>query len=560
MPKHLPAGQKIAGELPVVRWMLILRPAVVTATLGVAMLILPREAINKTPIAAVVFGTYLLTLLYWLTQTVSGLSRPLLAAQIAFDILLITIIIHYTGGSESSFVGFYFLSIMCAALFFRRLITFIYCILTVTVYFSYLAQFGHLFGPTDLEPAARQGILLQALLYGILMFAVGLFSSYYTERLYHQDTVLSSALRMLRDARLDTSDILQSMNNGLIAFDMSGRVMYFNAAAMHILQLDPNAAGKPYKPQFSGRAEELTAIVSRELADNSSGSEEEIQITDRNGVPFPVGLTTVPLFDTDGGRRGLIVNFKDLTEKQKLIQMVRQSDRMAAIGELSAAIAHEIRNPLASLCNAVELLSEEMQAQSGQVSRLLRVIQKESDRLHRITTEFLKFARLKTPEMRPVNLRKCINDILLLIENDPRKTENIRVVNTISGNPVVCFDPDQLEQLMINIIINSLDALEGNGVIEIGLERKDRAAEKFVRLVIADNGPGFPEKALSSVFEPFFSTKSEGTGLGLALVRKMAVNNHGRVFARNRSAGGAEIALDIPLHGEEDVKENSRGR
>ena len=391
-----------------VRWMLILRPAVVTATLGVAMLILPRETINKTPIAAVVFGTYLLTFLYWLVQNFSGLSRPLLAVQVALDILTITIIIHYTGGSDSSFVGFYFLSIMCAALFFRRLITFLYSLLAITVYLSYLGYFGHLFSPTNLETAERQVLYLQALLYSILMFTVGLFSSYYTERLFRKDTALSSALKMLKDARLDTSDILQSMNNGLIAFDMTGRIMYSNNAALNILQIDRNAAGKSFHLLFSERAEELSAIISRELEEKSSGSEEEISILDRKGNVFPVGLTTVPLFDTDGGRRGLIVNFKDLTEKQKLIEMLRQSDRMAAIGELSASIAHEIRNPLASLCNAVELLSEEVQSQTGQVSRLLGVIEKESARLHRITTEFLKFARLKSPDIRSVELGKCI--------------------------------------------------------------------------------------------------------------------------------------------------------
>ncbi|MHB9028272.1 MAG: two-component system sensor histidine kinase NtrB [Candidatus Latescibacterota bacterium] len=543
----------MTGYLPIVRWMLILRPAIVTSTLGVAMLVLPRETIDKFPIAVVVFGSYLLTLLYWLTLHISGISRSLLATQIAFDIFIITIIIHYTGGYDSSFVGFYFLSIMCASLFFRRLVTFIYSIAAVVAYVSYLAFFEYLFGSPFLDPAARQGLLLQAFLYAILMLAIGFFSSYYSERLIRKDTALSSALRLLKEARLDTSDILQSMNNGLIAFDRSGRVMYFNQAALSIFQIDQMTGMERYDSMLANRAGKLVDIIRRELTENSSGADEEIEIYGRDGFPIPIGLTTVPLYDTDGGRRGMIVNFKDLTEKQKLLEMVRQSDRMAAIGELSAAIAHEIRNPLAAICNAVELLGEEIEDRKGQVSRLLQVIEKESDRLQRITSEFLKFARMRNPEIIPIELKNAVDEVVLLIENDPRKTEQVAIRNRVSGSQVVYFDPDHLKQLMINVMINSLDALGGQGEIEIGLERKRKAADTFVRLVIADNGPGFPEDVLGSVFEPFFSTKKEGTGLGLALVRKIVVSNRGRVFAKNRKNGGAEIALDIPVNGAENV-------
>jgi two-component system, NtrC family, sensor histidine kinase PilS len=549
MPMFGTKSRATVGDLPVVRWMLILRPAVVTATLGVAMLILPREAIDKFPIAVVVFGTYLLTLLYWMTQTISGISRSLLATQIAFDIFIITIIIHYTGGYDSSFVGFYFLSIMCAALFFRRLVTFLFSLQAILFYVAYLSFFTDVFRSPFVDASIRKGVILQAILYGILMLAVGFLSSHYSEGIARKDTALSSVLALLNRAKLDTSDILQSMNNGLIAFDMSGRVMYLNHAAGRILELKEVSVGERYDRFFDSRTEEFRKIIGRELKEDSPGADEEIEIVDRTNVPVPIGLTTIPLFDTDGSRRGIIVNFKDLTEKQKLVEMIRQSDRMAAIGELSAGIAHEIRNPLASICNAVEILSEEIGSRDERVSRLIEVIMKESDRLQRISSEFLKFARMKMPETQPVELRKVVEDVILLIDNDPRKTADVTIRNLIQKNPVVTFDPDHLRQLVINVIINSLDALDGKGTIEIRVERKTKTTDGFLRLVISDDGPGFPAGALKSVFEPFFSTKKDGTGLGLALVRKMAVSNHGRVLARNRTGGGAEIAFDIPLNG-----------
>jgi len=257
------------------------------------------------------------------------------------------------------------------------------------------------------------------------------------------------------------------------------------------------------------------------------------------------------LYDTDGSRRGVIVNFKDLTEKKKLLEMIRQSERMAAIGELSAAIAHEIRNPLASICNAAEILSENYGKKDSQVMKLIYVIEKESERLQRISSEFLTFARMTTPDIKPIYLKKVLDDVLTLIENDPRKTENIIIRNYIDENKKVLFDSDNLQQLIINVIINSLEALKGKGIITINAEDHERPFDNYIRVVFSDNGPGFPEEALGHMFEPFFSTKKGGTGLGLALVRKIAISNHGRVFARNRKSGGAEVTLDLPVSGVE---------
>lgn len=552
MPRASSPPYLSAADIPVVRWMLILRPAIVTATLGVAMLILPGGTIDKFPLAVVVFGTYILSLLYWMTQGISSLSRPLLATQIAFDIFIVTIIIHYTGGYDSSFVGFYFLSIMCASFFFRRLVTIFFAAQAAVFYILYLLILTRMFGSPFIDTAARKSIMLQAILYSVLMFAVAFLSSYYSEKLVRKDSALTHAISLLREARLDTSDILQSMNNGLIAFDPRGRIMYFNNAALRILGIDHIGWGEPYEAVLGKRSPEFSRIVGRELDAEPSVAEEEFEIRDADGNLMPIGLTTVPLFDNDGGRRGLIVNFKDISEKHKLIEMIRQSDRMAAIGELSAAIAHEIRNPLASIGSAVELLSEDIEDSNGRVSRLLGVITKESDRLQRLSTEFLNFARMKSPDSQPVDLKKTVDDVVALVDNDPRRTDTVMIKNRVPAGPFVRFDPDQLKQLMLNVVINSLDAIGGKGTIDFSLERKRKSNEGFARLVISDDGPGFPADSLNSVFEPFYSTKKEGTGLGLALVRKMAISNHGRVFARNRDGGGAEIVLDIPLDGAEN--------
>ncbi|HUT64441.1 MAG TPA: ATP-binding protein [Anaerolineae bacterium] len=546
--KNMTGQSKISvkkSDWMIIRWMLIMRPAIVTATLGVAILIIPKDMIDKFPIAVIVFGTYMLTFLYWLAHHFSGIHRPLLATQIAFDIFIITGIIHYTGGIESPFVVLYFLSIMCASLFFRRLVSFLFSTQAAVFYILYIKFYMD--SNLDIEGYI---VTLQAIMYSVFMYAIGFFSSYYAEKILKKDTALVSTLKLLKEARLDTSDIIQSMTNGLITVNMTGFIVYLNREAEKILQFKSNSAiGRKYNEVFGERAHELVNIIDRGISKALTISEIEIDVFDKNGRPVPLGLTAVPLYDIDKSRRGIIINFKDLTEKNKLIEMIRQSDRMAAIGELSSAIAHEIRNPLASIYNAVELLKESNMENDSDILKLLNVIEHETERLHRISSEFLGFARVKDTVIIKLNLQKIIEEVLILIENDPRNTESVTIKNNIDKNIYIRFDEDHLKQLIINILINSLDALEGYGEIVINVENVKQFDNKYIRLIIYDTGKGFPDEALGHMFEPFFSTKKEGTGLGLALVRKLIISNHGRVLARNKEEFGAEIALDIPLNG-----------
>lgn len=539
----------------VARWMLLIRLAIVTAILGVAMLIMPDGMIDKRPIEIIVGGTYLLTFLYWIALRITGMSQMIVAVQIGFDIFLITVIIHYTGGDESVFVPFYFLSIMCASLFFRRFITFLFTIQAMSFYMFYLYVARPLIDPALTVGDIPEGILFRGLLYSALMYVVAIFSSYYAENLRGKDTALSYALKLLREAKLDTIDILQSMTNGMIALDTAGRLMYMNQVAEQVFELEPaTTVGRRYDAIFRDRAEELVKLFDEEIFTSYSVAEREVNIYSKSGTVIPLGLSSMPLYGIDHQKRGVIINFKDLTEKKKLLELVRQSERLAAIGELSAAIAHEIRNPLAAIYNVVEMLTDTFEPEQPQVKQLMRVIERESDRLQRISTDFLHFSRLKLPDMQPLELDKAVHEVLMLIENDPRKMADVSIVNNVPEGTIIKFDVDQLRQIVLNIIINSLDAIGGAGVITIdAAPYADPGADGngYIRMVISDTGPGFDEDTVKHLFEPFFSTKANGTGLGLALVMRITLGNNGRVFAWNREEGGAEIAIDLIHHGDE---------
>ena len=326
--------------------------------------------------------------------------------------------------------------------------------------------------------------------------------------------------------------------------------MYLNRAAKKILHIDnERIEGNNFKTVLQKRSEELVLLLEHALNEPTMPYEMEVNAFNDDGEIIPIGLTIVTLYDTDGSRRGIIINFKDLTEKIKLLEMVRQTDRMAAIGELSAAIAHEIKNPLASICSSVEMLADSVNHEDPHAAKLLQIIEKESGRLQRISSDFLNFARIRSPEMSSIELKSLVDDVIQLVHNDPRKTEDIAILNNIAENTKVLFDEDQLKQIILNLIINSLDALDGHGTIEFILDERKHIDKRYVRLLVKDTGPGFPKDSMGHMFEPFFSTKKEGTGLGLAIVRKMTVGNNGRILAQNRPAGGAELSLDILLEG-----------
>jgi two-component system sensor histidine kinase PilS (NtrC family) len=377
----------------------------------------------------------------------------------------------------------------------------------------------------------------------LTFFLVAFVSGFLVERLKSKDKELADASQALRLAKLETDDILRHINSGLLTIDRDGKIIFFNRAAKEIMGFDEaEARGRDFREVFYDRMPQLADNLSEVLRTRQQNPRDEIEIINREGHKIPLGISTSLLIDGSKKIRGLIAIFQDLTETKQWEEKIRAADKMAAVGELSAAIAHEIRNPLAAISGSVEVLSEELSV-ADENQRLMELIVRESSRLNNILSDFLLFARSKRVAFTKVELCHLVSDVVEVIRHHPSNRPGISL-NVFSDESVayVFGDEDQIKQVLINLIVNACQAIDiesGDITIKIEIDNDNNT----VMLKVIDNGPGIDKEIMPKILTPFFSTKKDGTGLGLAIVHRLAANLDIELSIQTESGMGTTFVL-----------------
>jgi two-component system sensor histidine kinase PilS (NtrC family) len=257
------------------------------------------------------------------------------------------------------------------------------------------------------------------------------------------------------------------------------------------------------------------------------------------------------LRDPDGNDFGLILIFQDLTELRQMQEQVRRMDRLAVAGELTAGIAHEIRNPLASLSGSIQMLRDEVDFGPVQ-QRLMDITLREAERLNALVNEFLLFARPENTVDQSVEVSKVISDTLEMLKNSPELSRVIRIDNDLTEDLWVNVDSQRLQQVIWNLVLNAVQEMRNSGCLSISTRARAEdgvryAHEKLAEIMISDTGPGIPQENHGKVFDPFFTTKESGTGLGLTIVHRIVENYGGKIFLRSESGRGTTFILQFPL-------------
>lgn len=357
----------------------------------------------------------------------------------------------------------------------------------------------------------------------------------------------AAAERRARRTGHEVQMILDNLGSGLLTVDAAGTVTRLNPLAGTILGRDPSRnVGRDLRQVLGADGEDLADLIHAALQEGRPRRRAEITVR-RERRDVPLGVNVVFLTAADGAIEGAVVVFNDLTEVRRLQEHLRRADRLAGVGELAANIAHELRNPLASIRGSVELLASDLEV-ADHHAQLMQLILRESGRLNTIITEFLAFARMRPGAPRPVPADRFLADVQLQLQQHVTAQDaGVQVECEGAGGEVILqADPEQLLQAVLNLGINACEAMHGSGELHLHARAVDGACE----LTVSDTGPGIEPERMEEIFTPFVTTKPQGTGLGLPMVARIVHGHGGTVEARNNPAGGAEFVLRLPLASE----------
>ena len=536
-------------------------------TIVVLFLRLPDSLVLPFSLYSVVTLALLLSIAFDLKETHPLLFGTVLILQLMLEIAVDAGIVYRTGGIDSAYAVLFVLSILSASIVYELIGSVVVATLASGAYASILwFENGLEFSPESLS-LISDAAFYQVFLYVCTFFLVAFVSGYLAQKLKAKGEELWSASLELDQVKADTDEILTHLRSGLITIDASGRIVYFNRAAEEILEYsEVDVKGRDCREVFGQRMPQLAERITRAAKFNQEDSRGLLFIEDRSKRKIPVGISTSILGDRESGIRGVIAIFQDITEAMRLEEKVRTADRLAAVGELSAGIAHEIRNPLASISGSVEVLNDELSV-TEENRGLLDLIIKETARLNRIVTDFLNYARIGPSLLSKVELSRLVDEIIEIAKKHPSFQESIIIRKLFSSKVrYVLGEENQIKQIVLNLLVNAMESMQDRWgeilITDKALDQLDQFYFKeeepqetdWVPLAIVDEGKGMNEEQKEKIFLPFYSAKKNGTGLGLAIVQRLVNNLGGRIEFRSEKGRGSAFVVYMQKYVKGKVK------
>ena len=355
----------------------------------------------------------------------------------------------------------------------------------------------------------------------------------------------------MRDREAFYRNVVHSLRNGVIAIWRDGSVAVVNDAAYRILGLeaDPAHVGRPYRAVL-GPDHELSDVLALAFTEAELPNRAELRLRSSGTA---IGYTVGRISDPNGTVSGAALLFTDLTRVEQLEERERLRDRLAALGEMAAAIAHEVKNPLAGIQVMAGVLKRQL-PESPDAHELLNDIINEAKLANRIVVDLLEFVRPIVLEVEPVSVAAVVGEAVAAARNLPGIEQTAIAVACAADPPDLDADRLLLRQLLTNLLTNAIEVLAGAGHVWITVSHAAAADTRapsdrdgFVTIEVADDGPGVPGEVADRMFSPFFTTKPSGSGLGLSIVRKIVTAHDGRIDVRPRAGGGTRFRVRLPV-------------
>jgi two-component system sensor histidine kinase PilS (NtrC family) len=541
--------------------LMFLRVFLVSLLLGASILIQVKQ--TKTYFGYIqTFHYFLIATIYFSTFVYVVLLRykkhliKLAYIQLLLDTVLTTTIVYATGGAESVFSFLYFLVIISASILLYRkggLIiaassSILYGLLLCLYYYNVIQPFS---ASLTLYSAESRGLytLFNVIANSGAFFLVALLSSFLSEQARKGRVELEAKQDDIETLEALNERIVRSIISGVITIDDRGSVILFNPAAEDIFAVKPGQA-------IGKQITEILPFVGEYLDGRKDSTQRrpraphpfiDLPYVREDGKRIFLRFSISPLKLPNEEQRGKILFFQDMTEVRQIEEEMKKVEDLALIGQLAAGIAHEIRNPMASISGSIQMLSEGLEKHDVN-NRLMNIILTEIGRLNHLISDFLIFARPKPSNYQKFDLYQLTSESVELFRNSENWSEKMQVMVDFKRDIVLESDPEQIRQILWNLLLNAYEAMPEGGMVHVSADVSnsgDRpgSRQEVVKMSVRDTGDGFTEKALLHLFTPFFTTKERGSGLGLATVKRIVDGLKGKITGQNHPDGGAEITI-----------------
>ncbi len=335
--------------------------------------------------------------------------------------------------------------------------------------------------------------------------------------------------------------IVNNITTGIVVISRTGFIQYSNQPASEILRSELG-----HQLKISDLWPELNWPWESFVTDESKALERREVVVEREDHSFQLEVVVARFRDHDHKMKGWLIVFDDRTEAKQIEAAMRQQEKLAAVGQLAAGIAHEIRNPLASISGSVQMMIASPEQHSEENLKLMKIVDREINRLNGLITEFLEYVRPETKSFVPMSLNPVVTEVIESLKFNPQLNQQVKVETDLASKNDILGSRDKLRQVLLNLTINAFQAMEKTSSPQLIVRTRDE--QDYVVLTVIDNGVGIRAENLSRIFEPFHTTKPKGTGLGLAVTHKILLAHEAKILVESELGEGTQFRIEFPAH------------
>src|SRR5919112_1458085 len=540
--RRRPGKNTLPDQRTLLSWLFVGRLVLAMGVLlgaGLVWIERPQESfiVSVAVVFALVFTIYGVGTVFLLRRTP---TNAFFLFQAMVDLGLVTTIVHFAGQPQSAFPALYVLVVAAYALLMPPLWVAVTAVLA-SVLFVGDTLWTH---SASLDGASWAQIVV----FNVVFAIVAVLGHRLREAGMEQQTLTIE----LKRVRLEADDILRNIRSGVLTVDGMGRLAFINPTGQKLLDLDVEMLiGMPVLDQLKERSSELWAAVVSGIRNGRKISRGEGMVMHQGGRIFPIGLSTTTFRQETQEAPSVTAIFTDISDLKEVQELQARAERLESVAALSASLAHEIRNPLASIGSSVERLAGSRHADEDE-RFLAGLIVRESDRLSRLLSEFLDFARVRAARFEPLDLHAVVTGVVRLIRAHPECRADATI--TVEGaRTMVDGDEDLLHRVVANLVLNAVQVATGPARVTVSVAPVTATEiphgtnmEHAVRLQVRDGGPGIPEDIRERLFDPFVSGRPGGSGLGLAIVQRAVQAHRGLVLVESGAAAGTTFTIFLP--------------